>query len=110
MPRKFFLAVFLAVLTLAAPAVAYDSEPFVGRGFIRAVRSIEGIVLLENEQGFELLNLDNDATIQDDKGASIALRDLPLGAEVQYTGRYWEGLNFALSLRLRPASLVVGAR
>jgi hypothetical protein len=100
MRRKFFLVVFLAVLTLAAPAAAYDSEPFVGRGFIRAVRSIEGIVLLENEQGFELLNLDNDATIQDDKGASIALRDLPFGSEVEYRARYWEGLNFASSLRV----------
>jgi hypothetical protein len=110
MRRKFFLVVFLAVLTLAAPAAAYDSEPFVGRGFIRAVRSIEGIVLLENEQGFELLNLDNDATIQDDRGASIALRDLPIGAEVEFTGRYWEGLNFALSLRITSVSLVISTR
>jgi hypothetical protein len=110
MPRKLLLAVSLAALTLAAPAAAYDSEPFVGRGVIRAVRWIEEIVLLENEQGFEILNLDQDATIQDSKGIAIALLDLSLGSAVEYTGRYWEGLNFVRALRVVPAALVIGAQ
>jgi hypothetical protein len=111
MMHKFFSAMCLATLLLATSgSAAFDSGPFAGRGIVRAVRSIDGIVLLENEQGFELLNLDEDATVQDSQGASIALRDLPLGSHVEYTGRYWQGLNFARSLRVSPASLVISAR
>jgi hypothetical protein len=110
MKHKLFSALCLAALLLATSAAAFDSGPFAGRGIVRAVRSIEGIVLLENDQGFELLNLDEDATVQDSQGASIALRDLPLGTHVEYTGRYWQGLNFARSLRVSPVSLVISAR
>lgn len=110
MMNKFFLAMCLAILMVAAPAAAFDSGPFEGRGILRAIRSMDRLVLLENEDGFEFLNLTEDASIQNLNGASISLRDLPLGSQIEYTGQYWEGLNFARSLRVSPAALVIGAR
>jgi len=110
MKQKFLLTIGLALMMVAPASAAFDSDPFFGRGIVRGVRSIERCVMIENDQGFELLNLDEDATVQDVQGASIALRDLPLGSEIEYTSRYWEGLNFVLSLRVSPTSLVISAR
>ncbi|MGH7767161.1 MAG: hypothetical protein ACREQP_06875 [Candidatus Binatia bacterium] len=111
MKNKFFLAMCLAILMVAVPAAAaFDSGPFEGRGILRAIRSMDRLVVLENEDGFEFLNLTEDASIQDLNGASISLRDLPLGSQVEYSGQYWQGLNFASTLRVSPASLVISAR
>jgi hypothetical protein len=111
MMHKFFLAMCLAILMVAAPATAaFDSGPFEGRGIVRAIRSMDRLVLLENEEGFEFLNLTDDASIQDLNGASITLKNLPVGSQVEYTGQYWEGLNFARSLRVSSAALVISAR
>jgi hypothetical protein len=110
MKRKFFLSVCLTTVLLAAPVAAFDSGPFAGRGIVRAIRSMDFLVLLENEDGFEFLNLTDDASIKDLGGAAIALRDLPVGSQVEYSGQYWEGLNFAHSLRIRSAALVISAR
>jgi hypothetical protein len=108
--HKFYSTICLAILMVAAPAAAFDSGPFAGRGLVRAVRLIDGTVMLENDQGFELLNLDENTTVQDAQGVFIALRDLPLGSKVEYIGRYWQGLSFAQSLRVSPAALVISAR
>jgi hypothetical protein len=108
--KNLLLAFCLMALLLAAPAAAFDSGPFTGRGIVRAIRSIDRLVVLENEDGFDFLNLTEDASISGLGGATIALRDLPVGSQVEYTGQYWEGLNFALSLSVRPAAFVISAR
>jgi hypothetical protein len=109
--RRFFSAIFLAGLMLATPAAAaFDSEPFLGRGVVRAVRWIEGDVMLQSEDGFHLLLVDDDAGILDASGAPMALQDLPLGAAIEYVGQYWEGLIFASSVKVSAERLVIGAR
>jgi opacity protein-like surface antigen len=111
MKKKLLIAMCLAALTAATLATAaYDSGPFAGRGVVRAIRWMDRLVVLENEHGIEFLNLDDNASVQDHSGAAITLRDLTLGAEVEYTGRYWEGLNFAHTLRISPRPLVISAR
>ena len=106
--RLRFLFVFFTAVLLAAPAAAFESEPFTGRGVVRAVRWIEGDVMLQSEDGFILVAVDENAAVRDSYGAPIALRDLPMGAEVEYVAHYWQGLAFAASLRMtRP--IMVGA-
>jgi hypothetical protein len=105
--RKVFLTVFLTALALASPAAAaYDSDPFLGRGILRAIRWMDRNIVIENADGFEILGVDHDATIRDAYGTSVELRDLPLGCEVEYVGQYWEGLNFARSLRVSPTGAI----
>ncbi|HTM08465.1 MAG TPA: hypothetical protein VL754_08760 [Verrucomicrobiae bacterium] len=105
--RLRFLFVFFTTLLIAAPAAGFETEPFTGRGVIRAVRWIEGDVMLQNDDGLMLVALDENAALRDSYGAPITLRELPMGAEVEYIARYWQGLAFAVSLRMtRP--VVVG--
>ncbi|HEX9445071.1 MAG TPA: hypothetical protein VGA73_13180, partial [Candidatus Binatia bacterium] len=66
--------------------------------------------LVQGEDGFLLVLLEDDATVRDARGALIALSDLPLGSAVEYEARYWEGQAFATSLRMSAARLVIGAR
>jgi hypothetical protein len=109
--RRVVSAIFLAGLMLATPAAAsFDSEPFLGRGVVRAVRWIEGDVMLQSEDGFHLVLVDDDAGILNAFGAPIALRDLPLGSAIEYVGQYWEGLIFASSVKVSAAPLAVSAR
>jgi len=108
--RKLLAIVFLAALLGAAPAAGYDSDAFVGRGVVRAVRPIEGDVLLQNGWGFRLLLLAKDAKIHDAYGAAIELRDLQLGVEVDFVGEYWEGTTLASFLRVRAPEAFASAR
>jgi hypothetical protein len=110
MKHNLFLAFCLMALLLGTPAAAFDSGPFTGRGIVRGIRSMDRLVVLENEDGFDFINLTDDASITDLGGAMIALRDVQVGSQVEYTGQYWEGLNFALSLSVKPAAFVVSAR
>ncbi len=104
MRRKFFLlAIFLAALA-ATPAAADDS--FIGWGVVRGVGWVDGNLLLQNHEGFELVLLDADATVRDSGGAAMLLKDVPLGAEVEFMGKPWAGLTFAYSLRVNSRSLV----
>lgn len=108
--RKFLSGLALALSLLAVPAAAFDSDAFTGRGVVRAVRWIEGDVMLQTEDGFHLFAVEDDAAIRDAFGARVTLRDLVLGSEVEYTARYWQGLAFASSLRVRPRAFVLGAK
>ena len=105
MRHKFFLPViFLAALAAATPAAADDS--FIGWGVVRGVGWVDGNLLLQNEEGFELVLLDADATVRDSRGAALLLKDVPLGSEVEFVGTPWAGLTFAYSLRVNSRSLV----
>jgi len=107
--RNILALLALVLVLFAAPAAAFDSENFAGRGVVRAVRWIEGDVMLQTEDGFHLFAVDEDATIRDAFGARAALRDIPLGSAVEYTARYWQGLALASSLRVRPKTFMLGA-
>ena len=109
--RKFLLALSAAVLMLAAPVAALsESDSFLGWGVVRAVGLIDRHVLIQNREGFELVIVDDDAAIRDARGAAMTLKDIPVGSEVEYAGRYWEGMTFAYSLRVNFGSMVVSAR
>jgi hypothetical protein len=109
--RKIFLAVFVALVMLAAPAAALsESDAFLGWGVVRAVGLIDRHVLVQNREGFEIVFVDEDAAIRDTHGAAMTLKDVPVGSEVEYAGRYWEGMTFAFSLRVSSGSIVVSAR
>jgi hypothetical protein len=105
MQSKLFLITVLTAVLIASAAAAYDSNPFHGFGIIRGVASGEMNIVIQNADGFQILVVEHEATIRDAYGASIALRDLPLGSEVEIIGRYWEGLVFALSLRVSSGSV-----
>lgn len=108
---RFFSAIFLAGLMIAAPAMAtFDSEPFVGRGVVRAVRSVEGDILLQWEDGFQLVLVEDDAALHDAYGEPMALRDLPPGATIEFVLRYWKGVAFLSSLRVTPRPQIAGVR
>jgi hypothetical protein len=76
-------------------------------GIIRAVGWADRNLLLQlqNEEGFELVMLGDDATVQDTRGDAVAPGDLPLGSEVEYAGRTSSGLVLARLLRLCPRSV-----
>jgi hypothetical protein len=63
------------------------------------------LLQLQNEEGFELMIIGADVTIRDARGASMVPQDLPLGCEVEYAGRYGEGLNVARFLRVTSTPL-----
>ena len=106
--RLRFLFVFFTAVFIASPAAGFETEAFTGRGVIRAVRWIEDEVMLQNEDGFMLVALDENAALRDSYGTPIALRELPMGAEVEYVARYWQGLAFAVSLRMTRSVVVSG--
>lgn len=108
--RKFLAIVLLGSLIAAAPAAGYDSDAFVGRGVVRAVRSVEGDILLQNNWGFRLIVLASDGEIHDAYGAALELRDLPLGVEVDFVGEYWEGTTLASFLRIRAPEVLASVR
>ena len=105
MRHKFFLAaVVLAALAAATPVAADDL--FIGWGVVRGVGWVDGNLLLQNNEGFELVVLDADATVRDSRGAAMLLKDVPLGSQVEFVGKPWAGLAFAYSLRVHSRSLV----
>ncbi len=111
--RKLFWAMIAAAVMLAAPAAAWsesDSGEFYGWGVVRAVGASDRHLLLQSNEGYELVVLEEDAAIRSSRGAPIAMTDIPVGAEVEYAGRTWEGTTFAFSIRVSASSIVVGAR
>jgi hypothetical protein len=110
--RKFFVTLFMAVAMLAAPAVALaeDFDSFYGWGVVRAVGINDRHLLLQNNEGYEMVIVEEDAAIRDGRGSPLVLEDLHAGSEVEFAGRHWEGATFAFSLRVNFGSMVVGAR
>lgn len=102
--RFLSLAIFLAALTVAGPVAG--EETFFGWGVVRGVGWVDGNLLLQNNEGFELVLLDADATVRDSRGGAMLLKDVPLGAEVEFVGQPWAGVTFAHSLRVSSKSLV----
>jgi len=110
--RKFLVTLFLAVAMLAAPAAALaeDFDSFYGWGVVRAIGVGDRHLLLQSNEGYEMVIVEEDAAIRDGRGAPMLLQDLRVGSEVEFAGRHWEGTTFAFSLRVNFASLIVGAR
>ena len=110
--RKLFITLFLAAAILAAPAVALaeDFDSFYGWGVVRAVGVADRHLLLQNNEGYEMVIVDEDAAIRNGQGAPLLLEDVRVGSEVEFAGRHWEGTTFAFSLRINAAALIVGAR
>lgn len=109
--RKLWLTMAVAILTLAAPAPAIsDSDTFLGWGVVRAVGIVDRHMLVQNREGFEIVFVDDDAAIRDMRGDALTLKEIPLGAEVDYAGRTWEGMTFAFSLRVHSGSIVASVR
>jgi len=77
---------------------------------VRAVGVSDRHLLLQNNEGYEMVIVDEDAAIRNGQGAPMLLENVPVGSEVEFAGRYWEGATFAFSLRINFGSLVVGAR
>jgi hypothetical protein len=108
--RKILLAGLVALAMLAGPAVALSDDSFLGWGVVRAVGVIDRHLLVQNREGFEIVFVDDDAAIRDTRGAALTLKEVPVGSEIEYAGRYWEGMTFAFSLRVHSGSMVVSAR
>src|SRR4051812_14867825 len=108
--RKFILTVALTALTLTAPAVALSEsfDSFYGWGVVRAVAVNDRHLLLQNNEGFETVVLDEDAAIRNVKGAPLTVEDIAVGSEVEFAGRNRDGITVAFSLRINPGSLIVG--
>ena len=110
--KKVVVSLVLALMTLVAPAAALSEtfDTFYGWGVVRAVGAGDRHLLLQSNEGYEMVFVEEDAAIRNGHGVPMNLDDVRVGSEVEFAGHYWQGATFAFSLRVNFNSLVVGAR
>ncbi|MBI3636797.1 MAG: hypothetical protein HY216_11415 [Candidatus Rokubacteria bacterium] len=91
----------LALLVVAAPAVAVGDER-ADWGVAVSVGWEQNTLLLRNDEGFQLIVVDTDATIQSAGLGAMTFTDVQPGDRVDYAVSDWAGMAIADTLHVTP--------